>query len=178
MNKYSLSQLAGSIPPWQTFQLSAKKSVVLLTRMLAVILLGVLISSCGVVVVTGSSSSTPTPVATENSTPALPPSSTPAPAQTGIQSTNLGYWNYPHTDGPYPQPSANGAIVAQGDIQNDGQCHIKIFYSGDTVANLGSGGFQLIQLTGGGGDRNAIVQYVTSNIQPGLQSAHGSCPII
>jgi hypothetical protein len=94
-----------------------------------------------------------------------------------IQYKNLGVWTYWHADGPYPQPpAANGAIVAHGDILDDSGCRIRIFYSGDLVTNLGHGSFRLVELTGG--DRNAILQYVRDNIQPPLQSAYGSCPII
>lgn len=93
-----------------------------------------------------------------------------------IQYKNLGTWNYWHADGPYPQPPANGAIVAYGDIQNDASCNMKIFYSGDTVANLGHGTFRLVQLTGG--DANTILQYVKDSIQPSLKAAYTSCPII
>lgn len=119
---------------------------------------------------------TPTPSPTQIPTPI--PTQLPTPTPTTLQSEtihykNLGVWQYWHTDGPYPQPPAtNGAIVAHGDIQNDSNCHIKIFYSGDTVGNLGNGSFRLVQLTGG--NRQAIHDYVVANIQSQL----GDCPII
>ncbi|HLJ35364.1 MAG TPA: hypothetical protein VKU38_17045 [Ktedonobacteraceae bacterium] len=93
-----------------------------------------------------------------------------------IQYQDLGTWTYWHEDGSYPQPPPDGVIVAYGDIQNDGNCHIKMFFSGDTVANLGNGTFELVELTGG--DSNAFLQYVKDTIQPPLQSANISCPII
>lgn len=102
--------------------------------------------------------------------------STPTDQGISIQYQDLGTWTYWHEDGSYPQPPSNGVIVAYGDIQNDGACHIKMFFSGDTVANLGNGTFELVELTGG--DSNAFLQYVKDTIQPPLQSANISCPII
>lgn len=108
-------------------------------------------------------------------TPDTPTGANPTSQGISIQYTDLGTWNYWHQDGPYPQPPSDGVIVAYGDIQNDGSCHIKMFFSGDTVANLGNGTFELVELTGG--DSNAFLQYVKSTIQPPLQSANLSCPI-
>jgi len=119
------------------------------------------------------SMSTPTPTPIQN------PSPTPSPTGTSIVRKDLGLQQYWHEDGPYPQPpDKNGAIVAHGDIRDDGSCHIKIFYSGDTVENLGHGTFRLVQLTvigaATGGYKKAIYQYVVDNIQSQL----GDCPII
>jgi hypothetical protein len=82
--------------------------------------------------------------------PAISQPTSPPVQVVQIQYKNLGVWTYWHAGGPYPQPpAANGAIVAHGDILDDGGCHIKIFYSGYIVANLDHGSFRLVELIGG-----------------------------
>ncbi len=75
-----------------------------------------------------------------------------------------------------PQPEApdpNQVIVAHGDIDSSGSCHIKVFEAGENVVNLGRGTYRLVRLTG---NADQINQAITS-IQAGAASDAGmTCP--
>lgn len=62
---------------------------------------------------------------------------------------NLGVWQYQGTRPPFPPPAGpNQVIVAHGDIDNSGTCHVRVFREGEPIGGLGEGTFRLIRVTG------------------------------
>jgi len=110
---------------------------------------------------------TPTPNPQQNSQP-------PIPGTSSAHQQLLGLWEYQQQRPPMPPPAgANQAILAHGDIDNSGTCHIKVFNSGEVIQGLGEGTFKLILLTGS----PEQIDYTFLQIQRGAADhAGGACP--
>ncbi|HMQ32809.1 MAG TPA: hypothetical protein PKD53_18915 [Chloroflexaceae bacterium] len=108
-----------------------------------------------------------------NRTP-LPPSQPVIPDSNGAQQQLLGVWEYQQVRPPMPAPAGvHQAIVAHGDIDNSGTCHLRVFYTGEAVQGLGEGTFKLILLTG---SREQIESSIQQIQRGAAEHAGGSCP--
>lgn len=80
---------------------------------------------------------------------AQPSSNAPQPIVSGARQELIGLWEYHKTRAPMPQSAdTNQVIVANGDIDNSGTCHIRVFGPGEPVTGLGEGTFQLWRVSG------------------------------
>ena len=62
---------------------------------------------------------------------------------------DLGLWVYNGNRPPFPPPPGEcQVIVAHGDINDSGTCHIRVFHTGEPIGNLGNGTFRLVRITG------------------------------
>ncbi len=119
---------------------------------------------------------TPYPTFTPFPIPAVvAATSTRSPTQSPIGSdVLLGTWEYQKPRPPMPNPAGQGqVIVAHGDIDNSGTCHLKVFGTGESVQGLGDGTFQLWLVSG----TPEYIQTAIANHQSGAAAhAGGSCP--
>lgn len=92
----------------------------------------------------------------------------------GARQELIGLWEYQKARAPMPEPAgSNQAIVASGDIDNSGTCHVKVFRSGELVQGLGDGTFQLWRVSG----TAEQIEVTITRIQNGAAAhAGGACP--
>lgn len=92
------------------------------------------------------------------------------------QTEFLGEWLFQQPRSPMPPPAGSGQIIlAHGDIDNSGTCHVKEFGPGEQVAGLGLGSFKLWLITGD----TEYIREVTDQIQRGAASHAGTnCPYL
>jgi len=84
----------------------------------------------------------------------------------------LGRWIYGEARSPMPPPAGDHQLIlAHGDIDNSGTCHIKRFGSGERVMDLGDGSFELWRFTGS----DQILEASVKDHQRGAAGG-GSCP--
>jgi uncharacterized protein YraI len=88
----------------------------------------------------------------------------------------IGLWEYGGSRPPMPDPAVAGqVVVANGDIDNSGTCHVKVFGPGETVQGLGEGTFELARVTG----TPKQIQEAIDEIQRGAAAhAGGACPFL
>lgn len=98
----------------------------------------------------------------------------PSTSPSAVRVDFLGLWEYRGSRPPMPKPPDQGQVIlANGDIDNSGTCHIKVFGPGEPVQGLGEGTFELRLITGTPEQIEALV----ANTQDGsAKTAGGSCP--
>ena len=112
-----------------------------------------------------------------------PQSPTPIPQQpTAVQTylptvsiEVLGVWEYEGHRPPFPAPAnSEQVIVAHGDIDDSGTCHIKEFGPGEPIRGLGNGTFKLVRITG----TREQIKVAEAQIQKGAaeHAIGGTCP--
>jgi hypothetical protein len=73
-----------------------------------------------------------------------------------------------------PEPASPGQVIlAHGDIDNSGTCHIKVLGSGEKVQGLGNGTFRLVRIIG---TPDQIEVKVKEIQEIAARGAGGSCP--
>jgi hypothetical protein len=104
----------------------------------------------------------------------IEPTMTLRPTLSTVQKEFIGLWEYGQPRPPMPSPAGlNEVILANGDIDNSGTCHIKVFSSNEIVQGLGEGTFQLWRISG----TTEQIESVIIQIQQGAAAHAGSpCP--
>jgi hypothetical protein len=119
---------------------------------------------------------TPSNNEVQNPTPTLKQGPRPTSEPITNSTVLIGLWEYKKTRAPMPSPaSLNQIILANGDINTSGTCHIKAFNPGEQVQGLGEGTFQLWLISG----TSDYINMTLTNIQQGAAAdAGGSCPLL
>ena len=118
--------------------------------------------------------SIPSVIAAPSSLSQVPPPTTSGSQPTSARKQLIGLWEYHGKRSPMPNPASEGqVIVANGDIDNGGGCHIKVFTAGQKIEGLGDGTFQLWLVVG----NTDQVEVTISEIQNGAAKDAGQdCP--